>query len=137
MTGQHYKLGKFHRVADHLYRYSATKKYYAVLRFNGKTKWIALKTTDRELAGRKRQKTDTSYTIPIFPQVKPLLNRYLLLTATLVDPLGNLVHADCVRLPGQNARVTLNHQKSPLVVLLEWSWGNQEPPTTRVFSPMV
>ena len=29
------------------------KKYYAVFKFNGKTKWIPLGTTDRELAGRK------------------------------------------------------------------------------------
>jgi len=53
MHRDHYKLGKFRRVADHLYRYSATKKYYAVFKFNGKTKWIPLDTTDRELAGRK------------------------------------------------------------------------------------
>src|SRR6185369_1036639 len=50
---QHYKLGAYRRVADHLYRYSANKKYYAVFKFNGKTKWIQLATTDRELAGRK------------------------------------------------------------------------------------
>jgi site-specific recombinase XerD len=29
------------------------KKYYAVFKRNGKTKWIPLETTDRELAGRK------------------------------------------------------------------------------------
>jgi hypothetical protein len=29
------------------------KKYYAVFKFNGKTKWIPLDATDRELAGRK------------------------------------------------------------------------------------
>ncbi len=50
MQKQHYKLGKYARVADHLYRYSATKKYYAVFKCNGKTKWVALNTTDRELA---------------------------------------------------------------------------------------
>jgi hypothetical protein len=38
---------------DHLYRHSATKKYYAVFKSNGKTKWIPLNTTDQELAGRK------------------------------------------------------------------------------------
>ena len=52
MKKQHYKLGKYARVADHLYRYSATKKYYAVFKCNGKTKWVSpLNTTDRELAG--------------------------------------------------------------------------------------
>jgi len=50
---RHYRLGRYHRVADHLYRYSATKKYYAVFKSNGKTKWISLNTTDRDLAGRK------------------------------------------------------------------------------------
>jgi hypothetical protein len=50
---RHYKLGAFHRVADHLYRYSATKKYYAVFKCHGKTRWVSLNTTDRELAGRR------------------------------------------------------------------------------------
>jgi integrase len=53
MQKRHYKLGAFHRVADHLYRYSATKKYYAVFKWDGKTRWVPLKTTDRELAGRR------------------------------------------------------------------------------------
>ena len=53
MQKQHYKLGAYHRVADHLYRYSVTKKYYAVFKTNGKTKWIPLNTTDREFADRK------------------------------------------------------------------------------------
>ena len=53
MHANHYKLGSFRRVADKLYRYSSTKKYYAVFKFNGKTKWIPLDTTDRELAVRK------------------------------------------------------------------------------------
>ncbi len=53
MEKPHYKLGSHSRVADHLYRYSTTKKYYAVFKFGGKTKWIPLNTTDRELAGRK------------------------------------------------------------------------------------
>jgi hypothetical protein len=38
---KHYKLGKYHRVASNLYRYSVTKKYYAVFKCHGKTKWIA------------------------------------------------------------------------------------------------
>jgi hypothetical protein len=50
---RHYKLGAFHRVAEHLFRYSVTKKYYAVFKCNGKTRWISLKTTDSELAGKK------------------------------------------------------------------------------------
>ena len=53
VKNEHYKLGQYRRVADNLYRYSATKKYYAVFKANGKTKWISLDTTDRELAGRK------------------------------------------------------------------------------------
>ena len=53
MNKGHHKLGAFHRVAEHLYRYSATKKYYAVFKCNGKTRWISLNTTDRELAGRR------------------------------------------------------------------------------------
>src|SRR5580704_14737907 len=52
MGYRHYKLGAFHRVAENLYRYSATKKYFAVFKSNGKTRWIPLNTTDRELAGR-------------------------------------------------------------------------------------
>jgi hypothetical protein len=54
---QHYRLGEYHRVADHLYRYSATKKYYAVFKSNGKTKWIPLNTADRQVAGRKVKET--------------------------------------------------------------------------------
>jgi len=50
---EHNKPGKYARVADHLYRYSATKKYYAVFKCNRKTKWVALNTTDWELAGRR------------------------------------------------------------------------------------
>lgn len=52
MKASHQKLGKYSRVADHLYRYSVTKKYYAVIKVAGKTKWIPLNTTDREIAGR-------------------------------------------------------------------------------------
>ncbi|MGA2174408.1 MAG: hypothetical protein ABSH38_05430 [Verrucomicrobiota bacterium] len=42
MQKAHYKLGSFSRVAQHLYRYSGTRKYYAVFKFGGKTKWISL-----------------------------------------------------------------------------------------------
>ncbi len=52
MKTTHQKLGKYSRVADHLYRYSVTRKYYAVIKVAGKTKWIPLHTTDREIAGR-------------------------------------------------------------------------------------
>jgi integrase len=52
VKASHQKSGKYSRVADHLYRYSVTKKYYAVIKVAGKTKWISLKTTDREIAGR-------------------------------------------------------------------------------------
>src|SRR4030095_5212659 len=48
-----YKLGSYSRVAANLYRYSSTKKYYAVFKCSGKTKWIPLETADRELATRK------------------------------------------------------------------------------------
>jgi len=53
VSEQHYKSGAFRRAAENLYRYTATKKYYAVFKCNGKTKWLSLKTTDRELAGRR------------------------------------------------------------------------------------
>ena len=52
VKASHQKLGKYSRVADHLYRYSVTKKYYAVIKVAGKTKWIPLNTTDREIANR-------------------------------------------------------------------------------------
>ena len=52
MKPTHQKLGKYSRVADHLYRYSVTKKYYAVIKVAGKTKWLPLNTTDREIASR-------------------------------------------------------------------------------------
>ena len=68
MKKQHYKLGAYHRVADHLYRYSATLKYYAVFKLHGKTKWVSLETTDRKLASRrvreeieKYKKTDLNH----------------------------------------------------------------------------
>ena len=57
----HYKLGKYHKVADHLYRYSATTKYYAVFKWDGKTKWIPLETTDRELAARRVKEEIAKY----------------------------------------------------------------------------
>jgi integrase len=53
MKNKHYRLGTYRRVADHLYRYSATQKYYAVFKLHGKTKWVSLDTTDREIASRK------------------------------------------------------------------------------------
>jgi hypothetical protein len=40
MPNTHYKFGSYSRVAEQLYRCSATKKYYAVFKFGGKTKWI-------------------------------------------------------------------------------------------------
>jgi hypothetical protein len=52
VKSSHQKLGKYSRVADHLYRYSVTRKYYAVIKVAGKTKWIPLNTTDREIASR-------------------------------------------------------------------------------------
>ncbi len=61
MQQPHYKLGRHVRVADHLYRYSTTKKYYAVFKCNGKTKWVPLNTTDRELAGRKLKEEIAKY----------------------------------------------------------------------------
>ncbi len=53
MTTPHYKLGSYSRVADNLYRYSSTRKYYAVFKCGGKTKWVSLDTTDREIAARR------------------------------------------------------------------------------------
>src|SRR5881397_1650635 len=61
VKNEHYKLGQYRRVADNLYRYSATKKYYAVFKANGKTKWISLDTTDRELATRKLKEEIAKY----------------------------------------------------------------------------
>jgi hypothetical protein len=58
---RHYKLGTFHRVADNLYSYSVTKKYYAVFKSHGKTRWVSLKTTDRELAGRRLKEQFTTH----------------------------------------------------------------------------
>jgi hypothetical protein len=49
----HYRLDSFSPVVQHLHRYSATRKYYVVFKFGGKTKWMPLNTTDREIAGRK------------------------------------------------------------------------------------
>jgi integrase len=54
---QHPRKGEFVRVAENLYRYSASKKYYAVFRRNRKLKWQSLGTTDRELAKRKLKDT--------------------------------------------------------------------------------
>ncbi len=51
MNERHYKLGAFHRVADHLYRYSATKKYYAVFKQDCKTKWVPLNTRTENWQG--------------------------------------------------------------------------------------
>ena len=61
MEKRHYKLGTFHRVADNLYSYSVTKKYYAVFKSHGKTRWVSLKTTDRELAGRRLKEQITTH----------------------------------------------------------------------------
>ncbi|MGO8926304.1 MAG: tyrosine-type recombinase/integrase [Limisphaerales bacterium] len=49
----HSRKGRFVRVAENLYRYSASKTYYAVYRRHGKLAWKSLKTTDAELAKRK------------------------------------------------------------------------------------
>ncbi len=57
----HYKLGSYSRVADNLYRYSSTRKYYGVFKCNGKTKWIPLETTDREFASRKLKEEIAKY----------------------------------------------------------------------------
>lgn len=61
MQKRHYKLGTFNRVADNLYRYSVTKKYYAVSKSHGKTRWVSLKTTDGELAGRRLKEEVTKH----------------------------------------------------------------------------
>ncbi len=45
--------GRFSKVKDNLYRYSATKTYYAVYRRQGKLRWKSLRTQDRELAERR------------------------------------------------------------------------------------
>ena len=47
------ELGSYSTVAANFYRYSSTKKYYAVFKTSGKTKWISLETAAREVATRK------------------------------------------------------------------------------------
>lgn len=61
MQTKHYKLGAYRRVADNLYRYSTSKKYYAVFKLHGKTKWLSLETTDQELAKRKLREEIEKY----------------------------------------------------------------------------
>jgi integrase len=53
MGNAHTRNGEFRKVAEHLYRYSANKIYYAVFKVRGKRIWKSLETTDRELANRK------------------------------------------------------------------------------------
>src|SRR5437867_3857676 len=53
MKRAHSRNGEFRKVAEHLYRYSANKIYYAVFKVRGKRIWNSLETTDRELANRK------------------------------------------------------------------------------------
>jgi integrase len=52
MSG-HARKGEFVKVAENLYRYSASKTYYGVFRRNGALKWRSLGTSDREVAKRK------------------------------------------------------------------------------------
>ena len=49
----HSRKGRFVKVAENLYRYSASKSYYAVFRKNGRLIWRSLRTKDREIANRK------------------------------------------------------------------------------------
>ena len=53
MGTAHAREGKFRKVGQDLYRYSANKNYYAVFRIGGKQIWRSLETADRELAERK------------------------------------------------------------------------------------
>ena len=53
MNKAHSRSGKFRKVAEHLYRYSANKTYYAVFKQGGKRIWKSLETSDRELANRR------------------------------------------------------------------------------------
>jgi len=53
MPKAHSRTGKFCKVAENLYRYSANGIYYAVYRDKGKLKWKSLKTSDRALAKRR------------------------------------------------------------------------------------
>ena len=53
MGDAHTRNGEFRKVAEHLYRYSANKVYYAVFKVRGKRIWKSRETTDREMANRK------------------------------------------------------------------------------------
>jgi hypothetical protein len=49
----HSRKGHFVKVGENLYRYTASKTYYAVFRTHGKLRWKSLETADREIASRK------------------------------------------------------------------------------------
>ena len=49
----HSRKGRFVKVAENLYRYSASKSYYAVFRKKGRLIWRSLRTKDRAIANRK------------------------------------------------------------------------------------
>jgi hypothetical protein len=51
-----YRLGAYHRLADHLHRYSATREYYVVSKLHGKTKWFFRDTTGQKFASRNLRK---------------------------------------------------------------------------------
>lgn len=53
MKSAHSRTGEFRKVAEHLYRYSANKNYYAVFKMGGKRIWKSLETSDRELGNRR------------------------------------------------------------------------------------
>jgi hypothetical protein len=50
---KHTRKGKFIKVGENLYRYSASKAYYSVFRRDGKLTWKSLRTNDRQLANRR------------------------------------------------------------------------------------
>jgi hypothetical protein len=53
MGDTHTRNGEFRKVAEHLYRYSANKIYYAVFKVRGKRIWKSLEKKDRKMANRK------------------------------------------------------------------------------------
>ena len=53
MSDTHSQSGEFCRVAENLYRYSASGVYYARFRANGKEVRKSLRTVDRSLAKRR------------------------------------------------------------------------------------
>jgi integrase len=91
---QHARNGQFVRVAENLYRYSASKTYYAVYRKNGKLAWKSLKTTDPEIARRKLKEEIASASRVDARQEKMTLDALLDLYVQHLDRLDDRTRAN-------------------------------------------